>query len=1112
MTHEEEPHDVHHGEEEVAQETPAAAREEETETEAFETPEVEESSTSETEETSTALMSRADRWKKGARRVLTSTWRATKWTTALALVSVVTLVAVAAYMELETSHFQRAYFEEFSEDVSYSLVEVGPDSEVDVDQIPQAPNGPWDLRHGYAHTRQLAKAIPHAGYELVAHSTTSEGYQELLDEGFNPPVEEKMQMGMTLYDAHGNLLRARQSPERIWSTFDEVPIEIAETLTFVKNRELLHPSHPTQNPVIEWDRIARAGAMYGLSKIGVDVDVPGGSTLATQLEKFRHSSDGTTDGIYDKYQQMMSASIRVYAEGADTRDDRERITLHYLNGVPFSSQAPVGPVFGMRDGLWAYFGIESDEMERAFSKDGDINERGRIYAAALGLIISQRAPTTLLHESPERLNELVRTNLAQLEKEKIIDGELAAAARNSLPLTVLDEAPARPEVSIVRRKAIDALEAHLATATGMDNLYDLEHYDLTAKTTLDLRAQKIAEEYLLDSLYDPAFLEENGFYKGDSLLSKDQDASKIQYSLTVYETTEKGNLLRVQVDTLDKQFNFNEQAKLDLGSTAKLRTLITYLNLVEKLYHEHKDKSRSELWRVDTERGDNLEVWVRRQLIYNEGITLEEILEHALEKRYSASPYRRYFTGGGMHKFHNFNKRSNGRRYRVEDGLAHSVNLISINVMKDIVDHYRWNEVDSSIIEDREHPKRKEYLDRWVDTDSSVFLNSFWSKYEKLSKDDILSKVYGEEGTDNLAALTITYRSITGETEPTQAFRDYVKATMPEDERDELPENDEEWAELFDEHDATQFNWNERGYVASVHPLELWIAHERYQNPKLSHDELMAKSDKAIDEAYNWLYKNMDSTRVHDKIYMGLEEDAFKKIHAEWQQLGYPFEELVPSLATSLGSSGDRPEALATLMGIIMNEGLKIEKRRFESLVFGEGTPYELRFRALEPKKTRVLSPEVARTARRAIERVVEQGTARRAGRAFMVPDEDGDMVRDRTVRLGGKTGTGDHRQKSFDRWGHVIDEKFVSRSATFVFIKDTQYFGVITIHVEGEESGDYNFTSSMATEIFRQLFPKLTNELDKIYPHEQEFIEPSRSNKAPEVSMRTASLLAKPL
>ena len=135
MTHEEEPHDVHHGEEEVAQETPAAAREEETETEAFETPEVEESSTSETEETSTALMSRADRWKKGARRVLTSTWRATKWTTALALVSVVTLVAVAAYMELETSHFQRAYFEEFSEDVSYSLVEVGPDSEVDVDQI-----------------------------------------------------------------------------------------------------------------------------------------------------------------------------------------------------------------------------------------------------------------------------------------------------------------------------------------------------------------------------------------------------------------------------------------------------------------------------------------------------------------------------------------------------------------------------------------------------------------------------------------------------------------------------------------------------------------------------------------------------------------------------------------------------------------------------------------------------------------------------------------------------------------------------------------------------------------------------------------------------------------
>ena len=1094
MTHQDEPHDVHHGEEDIA-------HEEETHLEG---------DTREQEEITT--LSRAEQFKKGAKKALLGAWRATKWTTALALVSVVTLVAVAAYMELETSHFQRAYFEEFSEDVSYSLVEVKPGEEIEVEQLPQAPSGPWDLRHGYAHTRQLAKAIPHAGYELVAHARTSESYDELVEEGFNPPVEEKMQMGMTLYDAHGNLLRARQSPQRVWSNFAEVPSEIAETLTFVENRELLHPSHPTQNPVIEWDRIARAGAMYALSKIGVDVDVPGGSTLATQLEKFRHSSDGTTDGIYDKYQQMMSASIRVYAEGADTRDDRERITLHYLNGVPLSSQAPVGPVYGLRDGLWAYFGIEADEMERAFEEGGDLAERGRIYAAALGLIISQRAPTTLLHEAPERLNELVSTNLDLLEKEQIIEPELAASARASLPLKVLEEAPERPEVPVVRRKAIDALEAHLATATGMDNLYDLEHYDLTAKTTLDLRAQKIAEEYLLDSIYDTEFLEENGFFKGDSLLSRDQDPGKVQYSLTVYETTDRGNLLRVQVDTLDKPFNFNEQAKLDLGSTAKLRTLITYLNLVEKLYEEHKDKSRSELWRVDTERGDNLEVWVRRQLIYNEGITLDEILENALEKRYSASPYRRYFTGGGMHKFHNFNKSSNGRRYRVEDGLAHSVNLVSINVMKDIVDHYRWSEVDSSIIEDRDHPKRKAYLDRWVQTDSGVFINSFWNKYEELSGEDILAKVYGEEGSDNLAALTITYRSITGETEPTQGFRDYLTATVPEDERDEFPETDEEWAELFAEHDATQFNWNERGYVASVHPLELWIAHERFQNPKISREELMKRSDKAIEEAYNWLYKNMDSTRVHDKIYMGLEEDAFKQIHKEWQRLGYPFEEIVPSLATALGSSGDRPEALATLMGIIMNEGLKIEKRRFQSLVFGEGTPYELRFRALEPEKTRVLSPEVARAARRAIERVVERGTARRAGLAYKVPDEDGDLVRDRTVRIGGKTGTGDHRQKSFDRWGHVIDEKFVSRSATFVFIKDTKYFGVITIHVEGEESGDYHFTSSMATEIFRQLFPRITNELDKIYPHEQEFIEPSGPNQHPDVPLRTASLLAKPL
>ncbi len=53
-----------------------------------------------------------------------------------------------------------------------------------------------------------------------------------------------------------------------------------------------------------------------------------------------------------------------------------------------------------------------------------------------------------------------------------------------------------------------------------------------------------------------------------------------------------------------------------------------------------------------------------------------------------------------------------------------------------------------------------------------------------------------------------------------------------------------------------------------------------------------------------------------------LEIEAFLDIHQRWQKVGYPFDHLVPSLATAIGSSGDRPAALAELIGTILNDGV----------------------------------------------------------------------------------------------------------------------------------------------------------------------------------------------
>jgi membrane peptidoglycan carboxypeptidase len=66
-------------------------------------------------------------------------------------------------------------------------------------------------------------------------------------------------------------------------------------------------------------------------------NVQGGSTLATQIEKFRHSPEGRTAGGIDKLRQIFSASLRAYRDGTDTRATRREIILDYVNSMPLGA-------------------------------------------------------------------------------------------------------------------------------------------------------------------------------------------------------------------------------------------------------------------------------------------------------------------------------------------------------------------------------------------------------------------------------------------------------------------------------------------------------------------------------------------------------------------------------------------------------------------------------------------------------------------------------------------------------------------------------------------------------------------------------------------------------
>ena len=218
---------------------------------------------------------------------------------------------------------------------------------------------------------------------------------------------------------------------------------------------------------------------------------------------------------------------------------------------------------------------------------------------------------------------------------------------------------------------------------------------------------------------------------------------------------------------------------------------------------------------------------------------------------------------------------------------------------------------------------------------------------------------------------------------------------------------------------------------------------------------------------YNWLYKTQNKQEQDKRMNVILDIEAFEEIHRGWKRLGYPFDSLVPSYATTLGSSADRPAALAELVGIILNGGVWYPSIKIQSINLAKDTPYEtiLVHRIQEGK--RLLLPEIASKVREALIGTVEKGTARGAYQAF-IGDNGIPWV------LGGKTGTGDNRYDVYGSDGNLIKSRVTSRAATFVFIIGDRFFGTITAFVPGTEAERYDFTSSLPIHVLKILAPKL--------------------------------------
>lgn len=983
------------------------------------------------------------------------------------------LVTAAAFFirwEVKSSTLQARFFSSFAQKLSFE-VQAGESPSI---RYPK--KGPYDLRLGYAGLPDFNERLKRQGFAITAQARFSHSLARLFDSGLFTIYHEKTQAGLRVLDRSNRLLFNADYPSRIYPAFESIPPLILDTLLFIENRELLDPRFPHRNPAIEWDRFGRA-LLDGLKQsLGADVHVAGGSTLATQMEKYRHSPGGRTDSVGEKFRQMGSAALRAYGEGPDTQKTRRAIALDYLNSVPLAGAPGYGEVHGLGDGLRIWYGADLETVSRLLSPHAIASNepitpaQGQAYRQILSLLLAQRRPAYYLDQGYGDLQALTDRYLIWLSEAGIGSASLRDAALLA-PIGLRTSSMPAVATRFLEHKTQAVIRAQLAGLLGIERLYDLDRMDLTARSTLDRTAQQSITQSLAN-LKHLNYARAAGLI-GFRLLSENDDLSKVIYSLTLYERSPLGNLLRIQADNHEQPLDINQGVRLDLGSTAKLRTAVHYLQLIAQLYQRHAGQPPEALTGTALHPRDHLSRWMIDRLKSNPQINLADLLEAALERRYSASPAENFFTGGGLHRFANFNPADNHKVLSVRTALRDSVNLVFIRLMRDILYHYLYRPDGlARRLENAGEPLRHDYLKRFADREGRLFLSRFYAKYRSQEPQKRLVLLTQDLRLTPIR-LTTVYRSIYPQHDAA-ALGIFLNSHL---ETETLTE--EEILRLYHKYSPERFNLQDRGYLARIHPLELWLVSYLMQFPQATLEEVMAASAGHRQEVYGWLFKTSRKRAQDRRIQVLLEIEAFSEIHSAWQRLGYPFATLTPSYACAIGASADRPAALAELMGILLNDGVRYPNVKFDALHFAAGTPYETLLQRQPAQGERVLTPEVAATVRRALIEVVDKGTAVRLRGAYAGPDG-------KPLVMGGKTGTGDHQRKIYGPNGRLREVQTMNRTASFVFFLGDRFFGTLTAYVAGSDAASYRFTSSLPVQVLKFLAPAIEPLFAREKSHEE--------------------------
>jgi membrane peptidoglycan carboxypeptidase len=972
----------------------------------------------------------------------------------------VILIVALAILEMRTSALQSRLLVSWSKKMSFTI-EPGQSSSI---LFPKA--GPLDERLGYNRIPEFQQYMKNEGFSAHDQARFSAELALAARLGLTPPSREPTNAALLIRGAAGDPLYNAIPSEDFFGSYEQIPPLIVETLLFIENRELLgEPADYRANPAVDWGRLAKATLTYVGSKLGLPVKLQGGSTLATQMEKYRHSPQGRTQFATDKFRQMLSASLKAYHKSSDTRPARRQIILDYLNSVPLGAAPGFGEVNGLGSGLRAWFGIS---LLNACQQLSATVPSPLVFKQILALLYSARAPSCFLVQQRSELDAKVNSYLHLLSQAHVLDFEFAGEVEKA-SLNFLLQPSGQQEGISSPNKATNAIRNRLVRMLHVPGLYDLDRLHLEVESTIDTNLQTKASR-LLQEMKDVNFLAAHGLL-GEHLLSRG-DPGNVNYSILIYENRPEGNLLRVQTDTFNGPFDINAGVKLQLGSTAKLRTLAHYLEVVTLLYEDMIRLDNDSLAERMRNARDPITRWAAQSIAGSNGIDLYSLLQMALDRTYSASPNETFFTGGGNHTFANYDKDDNRRILTIREAFIRSVNLVFIRLMRDLTLYHeaRLPYDPVSVMRDQENPDRGRMLKQIAEKDGRRTLVNAYEDYHGLPLDAVIAQLLGQRSHSmrSLAILCFAWNP-QSRLHPQQELSHWF-ASLGES----ISSND--IGKLARAFGNPRLNIADYGYLLDVDPLKLWCLGQLQHDPSVSLAALWDRSANSREIASRWLLKTTNRKAQDVRLQIQIEEDAFLQMTPHWQQLGFPFERLVPSLATAIGSSSDRPVALAELMGDIVNDGVRRPTYETKKLLFASGTPYQTTLEMTPVDGKQVMNAAVARTLREILALVVDKGTARRVAGSFIDP-KGGPMI------AGGKTGSGDNRFFVFGHGGLKISSTPVDRTATFVFYIGRQYYGIITAFVDGPQSGQYAFTSALPVSVLKLFAPTINSSLARPEP-----------------------------